>query len=258
MSPPTKLKRRNANAAPHRSDRASSIALIDERPLMRHCFARWLEESTRDAQIVSLSSPAEVLDNSQLAKDTHLIVFSIGAARVADPEVLDSIHGFARSLPAVPILLLSDRDEVEEVAKAIRHGVRGYVPTKLELSELTAAIQCVEAGGTFVPADTLVRFVLHQRTPVNSSSEVERTLWEGLTPREMEVVARLRQGKPNKVIAYELEISESTVKAFVRRILIKLNALNRTQVAHLTEGQFDSIRAALDARRAPPVANDSV
>jgi DNA-binding NarL/FixJ family response regulator len=256
MSPPTKLKRRNANAATHRSGRVSSIALIDERPLMRHCFARWLEESTRDAHIVTVSSPAEVLDNTELARDTHLIVFSIGSARVADPEVLDSIHGFAESLPAVPVLLLSDRDDVEEVAKAIRHGVRGYVPTRLELSELTAAIQCVEAGGTFVPADTLIRFVLHQRMPAaNSGSEVERTLWEGLTPREMEVVARLRQGKPNKVIAYELEISESTVKAFVRRILIKLNALNRTEVAHLTEGQFDSIRAALDARRARPVAS---
>ncbi len=60
---------------------------------------------------------------------------------------------------------------------------------------------------------------------------VERTLSEGLTPREMEVAARLRQGKPNKVIAHELEISESTVKAFVRRILIKLHALNRTEVA---------------------------
>jgi DNA-binding NarL/FixJ family response regulator len=80
-------------------------------------------------------------------------------------------------------------------------------------------------------------------------------LWEGLTPREMEVVARLRQGKPNKVIAYELEISESTVKAFVRRILIKLNALNRTEVAHLTEGQFDRMQAALDERRSRPVAN---
>ena len=74
-------------------------------------------------------------------------------------------------------------------------------------------------------------------------------MWTALTPREMEVVARLRQGKPNKVIAHELEISESTVKAFVRRILIKLKALNRTEVAHLTEGQFDTIQAALQARR---------
>jgi DNA-binding NarL/FixJ family response regulator len=232
--------------------------LIDGRPLMRHCFGRWLEESARDAQIVTVASPAEVLDNTRLGKEAHLIVFSIGAARVADPDVLDSIHGLARSLPEVPIVLLSDRDDVEEVAKAIRHGVRGYVPTKLELSEMAAAIHCVEAGGTFVPADTLIRFVLHQRSTASAGLEVERKLWEGLTPREMEVVARLRQGKPNKVIAYELEISESTVKAFVRRILIKLNALNRTEVAHLTEGQFDSMQAALGERRSRPAANDSV
>jgi DNA-binding NarL/FixJ family response regulator len=225
---------------------------------MRHCFGRWLEENTHDARIVTVASPVEVLDDARLAKEAHLIVFSIGAARVADPDVLDSIHELAQSLPDVPIILLSDRDDVEEVAKAIHHGVRGYVPTKLELSELAAAIHCVEAGGTFVPADTLVRFVLHQRAPANSGPEVERTLWESLTPREMEVVARLRQGKPNKVIAHELDISESTVKAFVRRILIKLHALNRTEVAHLTEGQFDSIRAALDARRSRPVAKDPV
>jgi DNA-binding NarL/FixJ family response regulator len=258
IGPPTKPKRRSPNAPTNRSDRASSIALIDQRPLMRHCFGRWLEESAHDAQIVTAASPAEVLDNSQLGKEAHLIVFSIGAARVADSEVLDSIHQLARSLPYVPIVLLSDHDDVEEVAKAIRHGVRGYVPTNLELSELAAAIHCVEAGGTFVPADTLVRFVLHQRAPSTSGLEVERPLLEGLTPREMEVVARLRQGKPNKVIAYELEISESTVKAFVRRILIKLNALNRTEVVHLTEGLFADIQDALDSRRARPVLNEQI
>ena len=258
MAPPSKPKRRRLNGRSSRPQRTSSIALIDRRPLMRHCFGRWLEESGRDAQVVTVASPAEVLDNTQLAREAHLIVFSIGAARVADPDVLENIQGLARSFPEVPILLLSDRDDVEEVAKAIRHGVRGYVPTKLELSELAAAIHCVEAGGTFVPADTLIRFVLHQRPPAGSGLEVERKLWEDLTPREMEVVARLRQGKPNKVIAYELEISESTVKAFVRRILIKLNALNRTEVAHLTEGQFDSMRAALGERRSRPVTSDSV
>src|SRR5262245_50555612 len=172
MGLPAKAKRRALDAA-----RSSSIALIDDRPLMRHCFGRWLEESTRDARIVTVASPTDVLDNAQLARETHLIVLSIGSARVAEPGVLDSIHALARCLPEVPIVLLSDRDDVEEVAKAIRHGVRGYVPTKLELSELTAAIHCVEAGGTFVPADTLIRFVLHQRTPTHPGSEVERTLW---------------------------------------------------------------------------------
>jgi DNA-binding NarL/FixJ family response regulator len=206
--------------------------------------------------VVTAASPAEILDNSRSVRATHLIILSIGAARVADAEILQTIHELARSLPEVPIILLSDHDDVEEVAKAIRHGVRGYVCTKLELSEVAAAIYCVEAGGTFVPADTLIRFVLHQRPTADPGPEVERTLWAALTPREMEVVARLRQGKPNKVIAHELEISESTVKAFVRRILIKLHALNRTEVAHLTEGQFDTIQAAMHARRARPLANN--
>ena len=57
-----------------------------------------------------------------------------------------------------------------------------------------------------------------------------------LTPRESEVLARLRQGKPNKIIAHELEITENTVKVFVRRILMKLGASNRTAVASLTRG----------------------
>jgi DNA-binding NarL/FixJ family response regulator len=72
------------------------------------------------------------------------------------------------------------------------------------------------------------------------AGERETRRFQLLTPRESEVLARPRQGKPNKIIAHELEISESTVKVFVRRILMKLHALNRTEVASLTRGQADS------------------
>jgi DNA-binding NarL/FixJ family response regulator len=156
--------------------------------------------------------------------------------------VLAALHDFEQSLPEVPIILLYDRDDVEEVAKAVLHGVRGFVSTRLDGSELAAAIHSVAAGSTFVRADTLVKLVSR------ATSKEDKTPWEDLTPREMEVVARLRQGKPNKAIAHELKISESTVKAFVRRILIKLNALNRTEVAQLTEGRFERIQAAAQAR----------
>jgi DNA-binding NarL/FixJ family response regulator len=68
----------------------------------------------------------------------------------------------------------------------------------------------------------------------------ETAPFQHLTPRESEVLARLRQGKPNKIIAHELEISESTVEMFGRRILMKLHASNRTEVASLTRGQAGS------------------
>ena len=226
------------------------ILLIDDRPLMRQCFGRWLEESLPDGRIIALASAAEVLDDVRSFREAHLIVLSIGVTRVSEPEVLNDIDRLARALPEVPIVLLSDHEDVQEVARAIHHGVRGYIPTRLDLSEAAAGIRCVEAGGTFVPADLLVRFVEHQQSMAHLSLDSDKTQWEFLPPREMEVIARLRQGKPNTVIAYELAISESTVKTFVRRILIKLRAVNRTEVAHLTEGQFDAMQAALNARRA--------
>lgn len=247
--PPARPKRRSETALVNRSPGTSSIVLIDNRPMMRQCLGRWLEESSREGHIVTFASPAEVFDDARSFREAYLIVFSIGAARVSDPEVIENIDRLARSFPDVPIVLLSDHEDVEEVAKAIHHGVRGYIPTKLELSEAAAGIHCVEAGGTFVPADTLVKFVQHQRAMSKLGLDDEKTSWECLTPREMEVIARLRQGKPNKVIAYELDITESTVKTFVRRILIKLRAVNRTEVAHLTEGQFDTIQSAWNARR---------
>jgi DNA-binding NarL/FixJ family response regulator len=256
--PPGKPQRTSGAPQGDRGVGSLLIILIDDRPLMRQCFGRWLEESLRDGRIITLASVAELLDEARSFREAHLIVLSIGVARVSDPEILDDIDRLAQALPEVPIVLLSDHEDVQEVARAIHHGVRGYIPTRLDLSEAAAGIRCVEAGGTFVPADILVRFFEHQQSMAHLSLDSDKTLWEVLTPREMEVIARLRQGKPNKVIAYELAISESTVKTFVRRILIKLRAVNRTEVAHLTEGQFDAIQAALNARRSrPPLGNGS-
>ncbi|HEX2477902.1 MAG TPA: response regulator transcription factor [Geminicoccaceae bacterium] len=255
---PARLKRGRIGPMVSRSEAAASIVLIDARPIIRQCFSHWLEENARDGRVIAFATAADACDDPRAAREAHLVVCSIGGARVTDPEVLDNIRQLAQALPNVPVVLLSDHDDVEEVAKAIRHGVRGYVPTNLDLSELAAAIHCVEAGGTFVPADTLIRFVLHQCSTSGAVLDVERPLSEGLTPREMEVVARLRQGKPNKVIAYELEISESTVKAFVRRILIKLHALNRTEVVHLTEGLFADIQNAFEPRRSRQVAGERI
>jgi DNA-binding NarL/FixJ family response regulator len=73
--------------------------------------------------------------------------------------------------------------------------------------------------------------------------QAEESPFQHLTPRESEVLARLRQGKPNKIIAHELAISESTVKVFVRRILIKLHASNRTEVACLMDNRVDFRRS---------------
>jgi DNA-binding NarL/FixJ family response regulator len=113
-------------------------------------------------------------------------------------------------------------------------GVRGFITTSMELSEVGAAIRCVAAGGTFVPAGILVRFAQDRQKPSECGpSENKDELFESLTPRELEVLALLRKGKPNKIIAHELNIRESTVKVFVRQMFGKLRVGNRTELAVL-------------------------
>jgi len=118
--------------------------------------------------------------------------------------------------------------------------VRGYIPTSLEPAEAAAALQCVAAGGVFVPASAPIKVAQDRPNGAGPSMEHEISAFQRLTPREGEVLARLRQGKPNKIIAHELRITENTVKVFVGRILLKLGASNRTEVASVTRGRSDS------------------
>jgi DNA-binding NarL/FixJ family response regulator len=213
--------------------RGVSIVLIDRRPLTRQCLSRWLQDGSPDLHIVSVASPVDLLHGSRSPGDPHTIIFSIGAASVRDPDVLGKITLLRRHMSRIPLVLLSDRDDVEDIITAMEQGARGFIPTSIEPAEAAAALQCVAAGGTFVPASALIIGAQDRQNRQGPSIEPETSAIRRLTPREREVLALLRQGKPNKIIAHELNITENTVKVFVRRILMKLNAANRTAVACL-------------------------
>jgi DNA-binding NarL/FixJ family response regulator len=216
-----------------------SIVLIDRRTLTRQRLSQRLQEKFPDLRVVAVANSSDLLDASQSLSAAHLIAFNIGAASVRDSDVLGQIAWLQQRMPRVPVALLADRDDVEHIVEAIGHGVRGYIPTSLQASEAAAAIQCIAAGGTFVPAYTLIRFAQIQESGSKRGlGEGSKGLFESLTPRESEVLARLTEGKPNKVIAHELDIRESTVKEFVRRILGKLHASNRTELALLSRARL--------------------
>ena len=148
-----------------------------------------------------------------------------------------------RRAPEVP---LTDEELLRRIESLSGSG--GSKRTRRQLTalrqqgqtEAAEALRFVRAGGTFVPASALIRAARKaeptQERPVRPA---EKASFQRLTRRELEVLARLREGKPNKIIAHELAISEGTVKAFVRRILIKLQAINRTEVAYLANRALD-------------------
>ncbi|HET9904108.1 MAG TPA: response regulator transcription factor [Xanthobacteraceae bacterium] len=139
----------------------------------------------------------------------------------------------------IPIVVVSDSEDVGHVIAALNCGARGYIPTSVKLNVAVEALRLVAAGGTFVPASCLVPSVPAADTATPAARPPLPSV--RLTPRQRAVLEALRLGKANKQIAYELNMREGTVKAHVRDIMKRLRARNRTEVALLaSHGRLDS------------------
>ncbi|MDH3665113.1 MAG: response regulator transcription factor [Alphaproteobacteria bacterium] len=213
--------------------------LIEPRSLTRQCFSAWLEQGEPDMALRAFGTPLAAVDHR--AASITLIIWSTGASSIASSLMSADLKRLRQSYPAVPLAMLADRDDPADIREAIRRGVNGYVSTSLDRREALEVLRFIRAGGTYVPASALVDADLSAQSDGSGGvdNRPARATFDDLTPREADVVERLRLGKPNKVIAHELEISESTVKVFVHRILHKLGAVNRTEVAYLAQQWAD-------------------
>jgi DNA-binding NarL/FixJ family response regulator len=215
------------------------LAFIDPKPLTRHSILETLTRELPDYMIVAAASCEELLKmKGGRPGCPDLLVIHTRSSQLTDAWVQDTLELVRRHLAGTSVVLLSDRDDVDDVARALTFGVRGYIPTSAEVKVVFAALQLVNAGGIFVPAHAL------RSAPVKPDigfDRKQRQLPEeiALTPREHSVVALLREGKPNKLIAAELKLQESTVKVHVRNIFKKLRVANRTHAAFVANRVLD-------------------
>lgn len=234
----------------------ASVVLVDPRPLTRASVADLLARVARNFVVSPVSSVANLPDG-RLFDNVQLVLFNVGAAQLGDAWVMAEIDAIARYVPSAPLVLLSDSDNVSQVAKALRLGVRGYIPTTFSPVVAVEAMRLVHAGGTFVPANAVPQshdgdsgvsdpgsaadVAVKPTIPVEDdpsarsgdSDGAVSGLVQSLTPRQREVLRLLCEGKPNKIIAHALGMQEGTVKVHVRQIMKKLKATNRTEVAFL-------------------------
>lgn len=213
------------HVAPKRGDDAMTVAIIDERILLRECFAKSIAAVREDIAVLCFSTVTEwekaVDDHSSVSL---ILLFHRSTASSRDLEAL------SKSQCGLPVVLMSDEEDAEAILKAIELGARGFIPASVNLRLAVVAMHLVRAGGIYVP-ECILRS--SQRILNESDSSGTRQIHGLFTERQAAVVEALRQGKPNKIIAYELNMRESTVKVHIRNIMKKLNAKNRTEVAFI-------------------------
>jgi DNA-binding NarL/FixJ family response regulator len=202
--------------------------VVEKRPLIRdlitHCLSR-----VAGFAVAAASSIDECATISR-ENPTIVIVSISGSPNSEANKAL--LNKTAETIPGVPIVVLSDGEDLSNVMSALSQGTRGYISTDMSLDVAIEALSLVRAGGQFVPASCIIGMGhAAAGAPVD---HLQSSLSNILTARQTAVVKALCQGKANKIIAYELKMKESTVKVHVRNIMKKLKAKNRTEVAYIT------------------------
>lgn len=216
------------NGIEHRA-RPNRLAIVVVHPhaLFRDCFIRCLETSYSSYDILAFAHISEWASCANAATPPAVIVLFMDGTRASSAADLQFLDSTAAN---IPIVVMSDIEDANYVMRALKAGARGYIPTSLPFNVAVEAVRLVEAGGTFVPASSLELSRNKKDAPQHSV--------ELLTERQMMVVGALCRGMANKRIAFELNMSEHTVKVHLRHIMRKLKARNRTEVAVLTKDYF--------------------
>jgi DNA-binding NarL/FixJ family response regulator len=208
------------------STRGRSVMILDRRALDGQCLARCLTSQKAEMEFIAVTS----LDTWNSLKDDVLplgaILLNIGGESAADPSVAEKVRSLSVEF-GVPVILLADSLDLLQIMKALEFGAQGYIPSSVTIDVCIEAIALSLAGGVFLPASS----VLAMRQMFETVTPPVRPLGSMFTARQIEVANALRRGKANKIIAYELDLHESTVKVHIRNIMKKMKATNRTEVA---------------------------
>lgn len=211
-----------------------NILLLFSEALVREALVASIQSEFPEVNVLSACRIQEAPDCALalvLAKfDTH------DGTGEAERIGLEASHRF----PSAPLVALVDRAEASLMRRCMRAGCRGVIPLDTSTRIATAALRLVAAGGTYLPF-----------APQGDEAPVRREpSCAGLTMREEEVLGALRRGLPNKRIAADLNLSENTVKVYVKQLMRKLGATNRTETALKAEAFLEAGAEPRAPRRA--------
>jgi DNA-binding NarL/FixJ family response regulator len=220
---------------------APTIIIADDHPLFREALSQAINASIDNVLI----KEAQDIASLQLAVEQHpntsLILMDLH---------MPGAHGFSGLIhlsahfPEIPVIVVSAHESNEIIHRAIDHGASGYLPKSSSLHQITSAVKEVLAGAVWLP-DTFDKDAAGSSNQEMNIAKVMSTL----TPQQFRVATMLAQGLLNKQIAYELNITEATIKAHITEIFRKLGVQSRTQ-AVLAIGQLDVLAPGNDEMQA--------
>lgn len=195
------------------------ILLADDHDLFRAGLGMVLCELEADTQLLQAASLTDAIACALAEPDLDLALLDL---KMPAMDGSAGLQQFRTQFPQVPVVIVSGSDDLADVQDALNTGASGFIHKSTSPSVMLSALRLVLAGGIYVPPHAMRQ----EPTPMPT----ENRGWETrLTARQMEVLRLLALGKPNKLIARELDLSEGTVKIHLSAIFRVLDVNNRTE-----------------------------
>ena len=199
------------------------ILIADDHALFRDGLSLHLERLEPQAVIFQAGSFSQVMKIINDEKKLDLIIIDLDMPdmnwETALQEIMDN-RGNAR------VAIISATEDTRSIRKAMEKGISGYIPKRADTKVLTGALKLIMDGGTYLPPSILDNSNING---INMSSVSRSRNGKTLTNRQSQVLELVAQGMSNKQIAYEIGVSEATVKLHINALLRAVGATNRTQ-----------------------------
>ncbi|WP_297803123.1 response regulator transcription factor [uncultured Brevundimonas sp.] len=197
------------------------IVVADDHPLFREALVSAVRKARPQAGVVECSSFAEA-DAALSAEPVDLLLLDL---KLSDVEGMTGLNLVRANHPAVPVVVVSASEEPHTVRRALAVGASGFIPKSAALDTMVEAISQVLEGETWAP-------------DVGEAEGEEADLQSriaSLTPSQLRILEGLKAGRLNKQIAYDLGVTEATIKAHLTSVFRKLGVQNRTQAVILSQ-----------------------
>ncbi len=201
------------------------ILIADDHALFRDGLSMNLEKLEPSAVISQAANFTQSLKIAASEPEIDLIVIDLD---MPDMSWEEGIRQLREASPSARIVVISASDESRNVKKALELGAVGYISKQTDTQVLNSALKLIIDGGTYLPPSAI-----EKRTTAEISGR--RANGKHLTARQAEVLSYVAEGMSNKQIAYEMGVSEATVKLHINALLRAVGATNRTQAVVLAQ-----------------------
>lgn len=201
------------------------IVVIDKHPVIRVAFDLFFKEDSNITLVKTLQNASDAFD--YLASNVVDVV--ITEIDLPDLNGITAIRAIKKSYENTQVIMFSSQPEEVYAISTLKAGASGYINKGADLNIVKDAILKVNRGETYL-SDSIAKHLIYDDTRNLLSSKFKK-----LSSREIEVLKLLSQGRKNKEIASELEISEKTVSTYKTRLYKKMEVTNLVDLIHQTE-----------------------